>query len=111
VWGSIVCTFGPFLLIFTFPRSGFVSKFPDFPQGFPTPGPRIADCPCYGFLSFRGVIRLKPSVITISLAPALPYTLYFFNNEPSKNKHFLILLSSLARNSQEPKLKRIFEIL
>ncbi len=39
------------------------------------------------------------------------YTLYFYNNEPSKNKHFLILLSSLARNSQEPKLKRIFEIL
>ena len=38
-------------------------------------------------------------------------TLYFYNNEPSKNKHFLILLSSLARNSQEPKLKRIFEIL
>ena len=37
-------------------------------------------------------------------------TLSFYNNEPSKNKHFLILLSSLARNSQEPKLKRIFEI-
>ena len=33
------------------------------------------------------------------------YTLSFYNNEPSKNKHFLILLSSLARNSQEPKLK------
>ena len=39
-----------------------------------------------------------------------PYTLSFYNNEPSKNKHFLILLSSPARNSQEPKLKRIFEI-
>ena len=39
------------------------------------------------------------------------YTLYFFNNEPLKNKHLLILLSSLARNSQEPKLKRIFETL
>ena len=38
-------------------------------------------------------------------------TLYFYNNEPSKNKHFLILLSNLARNSQEPKLKGIFEIL
>ena len=38
-------------------------------------------------------------------------TLYFYNNEPSKNKHFLILLSSLARNSQELRLKRIFEIL
>ena len=37
-------------------------------------------------------------------------TLSFYNNEPSKNKHFLILLSSLARNSQEHKLKRIFEI-
>ena len=37
-------------------------------------------------------------------------TLSFYNNEPSKNKHFLILLSSLARNSQEPELKRIFEI-
>ena len=37
-------------------------------------------------------------------------TLSFYNNEPSKNKHFLILLSSLARNSQEPKLKTIFEI-
>ena len=31
--------------------------------------------------------------------------LYFYNNEPPKNKHFLIFLSSLARNSQEPKLK------
>ena len=39
------------------------------------------------------------------------YTLYLYNNEPSKNKHFLILLSSLARDSQKPKLKRIFEIL
>ena len=38
-------------------------------------------------------------------------TLYFYNNKPSKNEHFLILLSSLARYSQEPKLKRIFEIL
>ena len=37
-------------------------------------------------------------------------TLSFYNNEPSKNKHLLILLSSLARNSQKPKLKRIFEI-
>ena len=37
-------------------------------------------------------------------------TLSFYNNESSKNKHFLILLSSLARNSQEHKLKRIFEI-
>ena len=50
------------------------------------------------------------------LQPTLPtyittyITLSFYNNEPSKNKHFLILLSSLARNSQEPKLKRIFEI-
>ena len=34
-----------------------------------------------------------------------------YNNETSKNKHFLILLSSLIRNSQKPKLKRIFEIL
>ena len=25
------------------------------------------------------------------------YTLYFYNNEPSKNKHFLSLLSNLAR--------------
>ena len=39
------------------------------------------------------------------------FTLYFYNNEPSKNKHFLILLSSLARYSQEPRLKRMFEIL
>ena len=38
-------------------------------------------------------------------------TLYFDNNEPSKNKHFLILLSTLSRNSQEPKLKIVFEIL
>ena len=37
-------------------------------------------------------------------------TLSFYNNEPSKNKHFLILLLSLARNSREHKLKRIFEI-
>ena len=37
-------------------------------------------------------------------------TLYFYNNEPSKNKHFPILLSSLARYLQEPKLERIFEI-
>ena len=48
------------------------------------------------------IIELKGN-ITLS-------TLSFYNNEPSKNKHFLILLSSLARNSQEPKLKRIFEI-
>ena len=34
-----------------------------------------------------------------------PITLYFYNNEPSKNKHFLILLSSNARYSQEPRLK------
>ena len=39
------------------------------------------------------------------------FTLYFYNKKPSKNKHFLILLSSLARNSCESKLKRIFEIL
>ena len=38
-------------------------------------------------------------------------TLNFYNNEPSKNKHSKILLSSLARHSQEPKLKRIFKIL
>ena len=38
-------------------------------------------------------------------------SLYFYNNEPSRNKHFLILLSSLARNSQELRLKRIFEVL
>ena len=44
--------------------------------------------------------------------PRLYYitTLSFNNNEPSKNKHFLNLLFSLAGNSQEPKLKRIFEI-
>ena len=35
----------------------------------------------------------------------------FYNNEPSKNKHFQILLSCLARYSQEPRLKRILEIL
>ena len=29
------------------------------------------------------------------------YTLYFYNNELSKNKHFLILLSSLAWNLQD----------
>ena len=39
------------------------------------------------------------------------FTLYFYNNEPSKNKHFLILLSSLVRYSQEPRLKKFFEIL
>ena len=39
------------------------------------------------------------------------YTLYFYNNEPSKNNLFLILLSSLARSSQGPKLKRSFDIL
>ena len=38
-------------------------------------------------------------------------TLYFYNNEPSKNNLFLILPSILARNSQEPKVKWIFEIL
>ena len=37
--------------------------------------------------------------------------LHFYNNEPSKNKHYPIFLSSLARYSQEPRLKRIFEIL
>ena len=29
------------------------------------------------------------------------FTLYFCNNEPSKNKHFLILLSSLASQSSQ----------
>ena len=48
---------------------------------------------------------------TMTWVGCLLTTLYFYNNEPSKNKHFLILLSSLARNSQEPRLKRIFEIL
>ena len=38
------------------------------------------------------------------------FTLSLYNNVLLKNKRFLILLSSLARNSQEPKLKRIFEI-
>ena len=38
-------------------------------------------------------------------------TLYFYNNEPSKNKCFPILVFSLARYLQEPRLKRIFEIL
>ena len=37
-------------------------------------------------------------------------TLSFYHYEQSKNKHLLILLFSLASNSQEPKLKRIFEI-
>ena len=39
------------------------------------------------------------------------FTLYFYNFEPSKNKHFLVLLSGLARDWYKPKLKRIFEIL
>ena len=38
-------------------------------------------------------------------------TLYFDNNEPSKNMHFLIWLSSLAKYSQEPRSKIILEIL
>ena len=54
---------------------------------------------------------LKSSSIALLIRLHIVYTLYFYNNEPSKNKHFLVLLSSLARNSQEPKLKRIFEIL
>ena len=45
------------------------------------------------------------------MEPLLYSTLYLYNNKPSKNKLFLILLSSHARYSQEPKLKRIFEIL
>ena len=43
--------------------------------------------------------------------PPVQITLYFYNNEPSKNKHFLNLFSIPAMCSQKPKLKRIFEIL
>ena len=32
----------------------------------------------------------------------------FYNNEPSKNKHFQILLYSLARYSHKPRLKKNF---
>ena len=49
-------------------------------------------------------------VLQIAILQKKLRTLSFYNNEPSKNKHFLILLSSLARNSWEHKLKRIFEI-
>ena len=55
----------------------------------------------------------RRSLLPISASNSLclsPVTLFFYNNKPSKTKHFLILLSSLARNWQEPKLKRIFEI-
>ena len=41
----------------------------------------------------------------------MQFTLYFYNDELSKNKRFLTLLSSLARYSQKPRLKRIFEIM
>ena len=54
----------------------------------------------------QNVIR----ILVVKAADFNYYTLYFYNNEPSKNKHFLILLSSLARNSQKPKLKKKFEI-
>ena len=40
-----------------------------------------------------------------------PLLLFFlFNYKYPKKGHLLILLSSLARDSQEPKIKRIFEI-
>ena len=62
---------------------------------------------CLNERQFR-VILTKGQLISKCL---FVVTLSFYNTEPSKNKHFLILLSSLARNSQEPKLKRILEIL
>ena len=52
------------------------------------------------FKSHVGVLPALFSLLTLS----------FYNNEQSNNRHFLILLSSLARNSREHKLKRIFEI-
>ena len=77
----------------------------------------------FKFLFFRSKHRLLNPIPNLALCYqwiavvleqcyfGVGVTLSFYNNEPSKNKHFLILLSSLARNSQEPKLKRIFEIL
>ena len=55
------------------------------------------------------ILNMFQKKLAITL-PQSTNTLSFYSNEPSKNKHFLIFLSSLARNSQEPKLKRIFEI-
>ena len=64
------------------------------------------------FCTMNGFFRiLEKRLSELICTRQYVFTLYFYNNEPSKNKHFLILLSSLARNSQEPKLKRIFEIL
>ena len=54
---------------------------------------------------FRDCFRRKNVQLGFYLNLSFMNTQYFYNNEPSKNKHFLILLSSLARNSQEPKLK------
>ena len=50
------------------------------------------------------------AILNVNRAKCNKITLSFYDNEPSKNMHFLILLPSLARNSQEPKFKRIFEI-
>ena len=40
---------------------------------------------------------LKSSSIALLIWLHIVYTLYFYNYEPSKKKHFLLLLSSLSR--------------
>ena len=45
-----------------------------------------------------GIYLICSVLVIIGAAKvSIAITLYFYNNEPSKNKHFLILLSSLAR--------------
>ena len=51
-------------------------------------------------------IKCQLLIYLNNILEILYITLSFYNNEPSKNKHFLILLSILARISQEPKLKK-----
>ena len=46
---------------------------------------------------------LQPQPPGVNKKQYLLYTLYFYNNEPSKNRHFLILLSSLAKGQTKSK--------
>jgi len=62
-------------------------------------------------MCYNNILQKKNEKKIREKEKVIHHTLYFYNNEPSRNKLFPILLSSLARNSQEPKLKRIFEIL
>ena len=65
-------------------------------------------CKPYSEITVKIGTQRKTVKITTNIF-AVYFTLYFYYNEPSKYKHLLILLSSLDRYSQEPKLEIYFE--